>query len=236
MRRKLSNTAERFVIERGLGRDFRFPKLYQSHTVINGSEETLLPVITIDRPDIIDFAIWGMLPSDYKDEWADFQNILETLTVPKEEILTSSFYKQPLLERRCLVVITGFFSYHLHEGVLYPYHIYVKKNSPFCVAGIYNILEDGFITCSIITRKVTDHLKDIQNVNGTMPLIVPRLSQNTWLNPELKKESIIDILDQNEEHVLKADPIAKELFNQNISFDSMLAPVHYNNVPGRHKG
>lgn len=235
MSKKLSNTAERRVIERALGRNYTFPRLYQSLTVINGSEESLLSIITAEHPDQIDYAIWGMLPQGYHDDWQGFQNAFDTLSIDSKQLLSVPIYKESFLKRRCLIIITGFFSYHVHKGALYPYHIYKRKNNPFCIAGVYNILEDGFITCAVITKEATGVLAEIQNVNDAMPVILSESNYDEWLHPTSGQEQLLQLMDNTSDFDLNADPIARELFNHNISFESMLAPVAYNNIPGQYR-
>lgn len=235
MNRKMSNIAERQTVEKILGRTYRYPKIYECNTVINGSEESLVSVITSENPKVIDYGIWGMLPEDYQEDWMDFQNVFDTLTVDKDLLDAVPMYKKSLEQRRCLIIVTGFFSYHLHNGSLYPYHIYKEKKYPICLAGIYTVLDDGFITCSVITGKVSGRLKKIQNFNNTTPVILSERHYNTWLDPEVETNELMYLLNSDNNHDLKIDPIAKELFNQNISFDSILEPVQYSDIPKKFK-
>ncbi|GAA4106948.1 SOS response-associated peptidase [Aquimarina addita] len=231
MYKKVSNIADRQSIEKELGVPFKYPKLYNSSLVVNGIQESTLSVVTLDNPTTISYAIWGLLPLNYKDEWVDFQNAYETLTIPKENLITNNIFKEPFLNRRCLIVLTGFFTSYFYNGTVYPYYVYLPSEKPFCVAGIYNTLEDGFITCSMILKESMGMIKDIQNLDSKMPLTIPQRFRDTWLDSSADIGEINNLLDKSNELDFKAHPIAKEFFKNEISFDSMLEPVSYKNIP-----
>ncbi len=231
MYRKISNIAERELMEKELGVPFKFPKLYSPNSVINGTDESTLSIITVENPDYISYAIWGLLPNNFVDEWMDFQNILNTLTVSKENLNSNGIFQEPYHKRRCLIIVTGFFTYHLYNGSLYPYYIYQANNKPFCIAGIYNTLEDGFITSSMLMTKATGIIKKIQNLNSDMPVLIPKTFYNTWLDNTADMNEIHHIINQHNLIELKAHPIAKEFFKNGISYETMLEPVEYKGIP-----
>jgi putative SOS response-associated peptidase YedK len=176
-------------------------------------------------------AIWGLLPEGYREDWQGIQHVCNTLTTSLDTINTHSWYGQSLLNRRCLIPVTGFFTSYLHEGILYPFYIKHVSGSPFCLAGIYTYTEDGYITFSLLTRCAEGIFKKVQNVDQTMPLILNQKLQSEWLTEHLVREEVFEILSTPNEGGLEGYPIARECFNNNISFDSMLEPVHYKNLP-----
>lgn len=231
MYKKISNIAERELIEKELGVSYKFPRLYTPSSVIDGSQETTLSVITIDQPNHISYAIWGLLPDNYEEEWSNFQRALDTLNVSKERLTVNGIFKEPYQKRRCLIIVTGFFIYHLYKGSLYPYYVYIDQEKPFYIGGVYNILEDGFITCSMIMTKATGIVGQIQNLNENMPIFVSDDNTSTWLNSKADMYDINVITNSNSSLNLKAHPIAKEFFKNSISFESMLEPVFYKGIP-----
>ncbi|GAA4271971.1 SOS response-associated peptidase family protein [Aquimarina gracilis] len=231
MFKKVSNIAKKELIEREIGATFRFPKLYVPNPVIDGTEESTLSIVTMDNPKRISYAIWGILPNNYVDEWEDFQKVFSTLSVSKENLNSDGFFQEPFRKRRCLIIVTGFFIYHLYNGSLHPYYVYQSNKKPFCLGGIYNILDDGFITCSMLLTKASGIINKIQNLNTNMPILIPKKSYQTWLDPESKTDKINNIINDSEIPKFYAHPIAKEFFKNNISYDSMLAPVYYKNIP-----
>ncbi len=231
MYKKISNIAEREFIEKELGIKYKFPRLYTPSSVIDGTQEAILSIITMDQRNHISYAIWGLLPNNYEGEWSDFQKALDTLNVSKENLNSNGIFEESYHKRRCLIIITGFFIYHLHNGSLYPYYVYLNAKKPFYMAGIYNILDDGFITCSMLMTKTTGIVDKIQNLSTTMPIFIPDDLRNSWLNSKTDMNEINHILNLPNTLELKAHPIAKEFFKNDITYESMLEPVYYEGIP-----
>ncbi|TPN84458.1 SOS response-associated peptidase [Aquimarina algicola] len=231
MYKKLSNIANRKTIEREMGVNFKFPRLYSPSHIIDGEKESTLSIITMDDPDSLSFGIWGLLPDQYEDDWEDFQKVHNTLKVSRKKLEVNKIFQEPFEERRCLIVITGFFIYHLYSGSLYPYYVYSKEEKPFCLAGVYNVLEDGFITVSLITKESNGIIKKIQNLNTDMPVVISKRFYNTWLNNNVDKLELDNIIETSSTENLIAHPIAKEFFKNDILYESMLDPVLYKNIP-----
>ena len=78
MYHKLSNTANRITLEREFNIRFKYPNLYQKQVLINGMDETTIPIITMHEPELMVPAIWGLLPEGYKDDWSVFQDIFNS--------------------------------------------------------------------------------------------------------------------------------------------------------------
>ncbi|MGY3791881.1 SOS response-associated peptidase family protein [Aquimarina sp. 433] len=231
MFKKIANIADKDTIETEFKIKYKFPKLYTQKSVIDGTSESTISIITSENLNNISFGIWGLLPSNYQDEWSDFQKVYNTLHVHKDELHTNLVIKNSFDIRHCAIIITGFYIYHLHNGNLYPYYVYQKNRKPFLVAGIYNTLDDGFITCSIVTSKATGIVQTIQNLCNSMPIIITNKDYKTWLNSKLTLNETNELLDNATSSELTAHPIAKEFFKNDISFESMLAPVYYNDIP-----
>ena len=231
MYNKISNTADRRMIETEFGIKFKYPKLYKKSFIINGANEATISLITMEEPDIINFGIWGILPENYKEEWLDFQNVVDTLSVAKDRINNEELFEQPFKLRRCLIIVTGFFIHHLHEGVLYPYYVHQTAKQPFALAGIYNVMDDGFITCSIVVTDVAGDLATIENIDSKIPVVLSKKHCDTWLNTSATKEALYNITEDVNQVKLHAHPIAKEFFKNDIVYDSFLDPVNYKNIP-----
>ena len=76
---KLRNTASLKQIEQEFNMPFAYPKLYRPIKVLNGFKEVSVPIITMEKPKVIDFSIWGLLPTNFEENWSVFQNISNTL-------------------------------------------------------------------------------------------------------------------------------------------------------------
>lgn len=228
---KLSNIADTATIEKHFHRSFKHPRLYQPETVFNGLNEACLPIITMGQPNQISNGIWGLLPPDFREDWNIFQDFYNTLNIEVAAIKKKTWYSESFTQRRCVVIITGFFTAVLFKGHLYPYHVYLDSRKPFCVAGIYNILDDGFITFSILTQPSTSFIKKVQHLEAVMPFILPKGWENRWLSKGLILDKIPQIPEIPKGYIFEAQTISRNFFNRNVLHETALKPLFYKNVP-----
>lgn len=224
---KISNTAERQEMERESNALFKYPNIYNPRILINGLEEVSCPIITMQERQELSWAIWGMLPADFQEDWELFQDMFNTLNLNINMLETDLWFTGSMQSNRCLIPVTGFFTTLLKNGQIFPYHISCKTTKIFFLAGIYTVLDDGFITFSILTGPMDHQLKKYQNLTNQMPIILDETSKEEWLNESIGVSRAMDILETTKPLKLRATPIAKELFNQGISYESMLLPFDY---------
>ncbi|WP_044403717.1 SOS response-associated peptidase family protein [Lacinutrix sp. Hel_I_90] len=227
---KLSNTAEIDTVENELKRHFKYPKIYETEKIINGFKENTVSVITSDNPHIIEYGIWGILPMPFKDDWETFQQVSNTLNINRSDLRKNKWCKDAFLKRRCLIIITGFFTSYLKNGSVYPYLVYSPLKSTITLGGIYNILEDGFITCSPILTSANSFIRTIHNINSKMPLIINEEQREEWLDDK-KLKNLDYFIYCSQQTALKGRPIAKEFYKNDIIYDSILEPVSDQDIP-----
>lgn len=217
-------------IEEEFGTPFKFPRIYEPRQVINGLNEETIPLITQQNPEYIQHGIWGILPDRFREDWHLFQNSLNTLNLRLETVNQLDWLRQSLSRHRCLILVDGYFTMYHYEGELYPYYVYYRDKRPFALAGIYNVLDDGFLTASLLIGPSNQMLRQIQNLDAGMPLVLEPGAWEHWL-----EDMDLDQVNHMAEHATKPDlvahPIARELFNRNICYDSMFEPVLYKNIP-----
>ncbi|VXB45425.1 putative SOS response-associated peptidase [Maribacter litoralis] len=224
---KISNTAKMKEIELHVNAMFKYPNLYTPQVVISGLTEVSIPIVTMDEPNAVSLAIWGLLPSSFNDDWELFQKLTNTLTIPTHKMDTDIWYHDSFLNRRCIVPITGFFTSVLRNGEIYPYHVSRTNGDLIYLAGIYTILEDGFITCSLLTGPLENEVINYQNLVDYMPSIIDYEDKDEWLSGNTPVERAKALLQPPHKTDLTVRPIAKSLFNQDISYDSMLNSCEY---------
>lgn len=228
---KISNMAKESVLEEEFGIPMQYANLYHPEPVIDGLNEETVFIITAESPAQIKPAIWGLLPEGYTEDWSIFQNLTNTLNLNGRDLDRGDvWYNQTFAKRRCLIPVTGFFTSYLFHGEVYPYFVKRRDGRPFALAGVYNRLEDGFLTCAILTREADNFTRKIQNIGIQMPLIVSKNHRDGWLNGQ--SHTLLDELGKlQHEGELTAHTIAKEFFDNGIVFDSMLEPMSYNGLP-----
>ena len=224
---KISNTAERKKVEYDVNALFKYPQFYTPQVVISGLDEVSIPIITMANSKIISLAIWGLLPQSYTDDWELFQKLTNTLNINSATLESELWYRDALNKGRCIIPVTGFFTSVLKNGEIYPYFISAKNEKMLYLAGIYTVLDDGFITCSILTGPLKEEMVDYQNLVDFMPIIIDYEDKEAWLSDSTELYQVKAIMKSHELQKLRIKPIAKILFNHDISYDSMLMSNEY---------
>lgn len=227
---KLANTASKEHIEKEFNAEFKYPNIYESNPLINGFKEESVCIITEDEPKQIVPGIWGLLPEDFEEDWFVFQNVNNTLNFDESMLNSNEINNEHFHSKRCLIVITGFFTSYIKNGTLYPYYVYTKLDKPISVGGLYNKLKDGFRTCTILLSEANSFIREIHNINIKMPLIIPEKFRDSWLNND-ENINFKNFVHASQSIELHAHTIAKEFFKNDIVYDSMLEPVTYKSVP-----
>lgn len=212
---KLSNRANREQLEEEFEAQIQYPGIYSPLNVIDGLRESTLSIITSNKPSKIVPSIWGILPSNFSDDWAIFQKFMNTLNIPDDAIDSEAWYSKAFEKQRCLLIVTGYYTYFVSEGALYPFHISHASGKPFCLAGIFNQLEDGFLTTSLITVKANDAIREIHNLSDQMPLTVPKRWRKRWLDTTLPLNEIRCMMKTPLINEFRAIPVSKRVLESN---------------------
>ncbi len=228
---KLSNTAKREHIEQQFNVAFKYPNLYKPEIVLNGLSETSIPIITMQEPEEVTLAIWGLLPEYFEEDWEVFQDVSNTLNISERDLGSDSWCHSAFEHRRCVILVTGFFTTYLRNGIIFPYHIGFPDNRSFLLAGVYNKLSDGFLTSSFLTGPTNDYIRKFQNLAHTMPVIIPERHREFWLDSTVPAETMKNMIHNLPSSPLQANPIDKDFFKNNITYDSMLNPMDYKDIP-----
>lgn len=202
---------------------FKYPDIYLKRPLINGLNEELLPIITDKNIHEIDFGIWGILPEDYKEDWGVFQKTMNTLNLSLSDLDSSDRFS---LNRRCIIIVTGFFLSYIYKGEIYPFYTYQKSKAPFALGGVYNTTYDGYITCSMLLTKISSKASKHHNIGKLMPLAISKTNYKSWLSSDYM-DMINNNFDDYNELNFQSHPIAREFYKNEILFDSFLDPTDY---------
>ncbi|MCO6497107.1 MAG: SOS response-associated peptidase [Chitinophagaceae bacterium] len=162
---------------------------------------------------------WGFIPpylktreevsrmrNGYKDSSGQFKPPMVILNAVGEELLLpKKIFRDAALERRCIVLSTGFYEWqHVYPlnkrtglpaktAKKYPYFISLKEQSVFFMAGIWQPWTDRNTgehveTFAIVTTAANNLLSQIHNSKKRMALILDEDRAYEWLlgNPDEK--------------------------------------------------
>lgn len=149
-------------------------------------------VIGSDHGNMLASYWWGLIPF-----WAKDPSIGAKLFNARAETVSQKpSFKNAFARRRCLIPADGFYEWRKEGNQKIPYSFGLKSGVPFYFAGLYEtwIAPDKkpVETCTILTTQANDIVKPIHD---RMPVIVPKVAQELWLNPENKNVSkLLEIL------------------------------------------
>jgi putative SOS response-associated peptidase YedK len=140
----------------------------------NVSITQYIPVI-VPGSRILSLYKWGLIP-----RWSKDEKIGVFLGNARAETITEKpSFRESFMDRRCLVLVSGFFEWDKEKN---PYYVKVKDKKIFALAGLYDSWNNpegkGIKTCTVIT---TEPNKKIGSVHERMPVILNPLNYSTWL-------------------------------------------------------
>ena len=153
-----------------------------------------MPVITNKKPLEIQPLFWGLIPSWVKNDQQAETTKKYTLNAKCETIFEKPSFRNPILEKRCLIPATGYFEWQHIGKEKVPYFIYLRNTEIFSFAGIWDSYrsESGEVinTFSILTTEADEFNALIHNSKKRMPLIIEETHEKEWLNTNLSIEDI----------------------------------------------
>lgn len=194
------------------------------HFYLSGFNHPRTPVISSVQPDVIQTFHWGLVPS-FCQTIKDAKDMMtKTLNAKSETVFSLPSFKNSIRQKRCMVLVDGFYEWRTIGKQKYPYFIHTKDNEPFVFGGIYNDWvnkETGEIinTFSIITTEANPLMAKIHNVKLRMPLILPKEIELDWLNPNLNDNQITELMKPIDDSRLEAHTISKLITNRNDNPD-----------------
>jgi putative SOS response-associated peptidase YedK len=132
---------------------------------------------------------WGLIP-----EWSpEFSTKLSTINAKSETIFESKLYKKAIVQRRCLVPVSGFFEWKREGTNKRPFKIYLKDSPIMSLAGIWTAWRAGSVeeqrSFSILTTAANDFMSQIHD---RMPVILDPKQFDEWLDPEVREAEQIN--------------------------------------------
>ena len=148
--------------------------------------------------------------SGYKDEKGFHPGLNFLNAVAEELLLPNKVYRDAALNRRCLVLSSGFYEWRhifpknkrtgepLKTAVKYPYRIYLPENEYFYMAGIWEPWTDKMTgehveTLAIVTTQANKLMEIVHNSKKRMPTILNEDLAYEWLFGKLDEKRISEI-------------------------------------------
>ncbi|MCA9289848.1 MAG: SOS response-associated peptidase [Phycisphaerales bacterium] len=142
---------------------------------------------------------WGLIPAWSKDGGS----AARTINARSETAADKPTFRDPFLQRRCLVPATGFYEWEKRGSAKQPHHLRppgddVRSDAPpvWAFAGLWDRWVDQATgvareTFTILTR---DAQPDIAWVHDRMPVILPPSTHAVWLDPRQTSRATLETL------------------------------------------
>jgi putative SOS response-associated peptidase YedK len=219
-----------------------FPSFTQVSDVVgfhlNGFDFPLMPIITQESKQELSNYYWGLIPSFTKsfEESRKIRSLC--LNAKSETIFEKPSFKQSVINKRCLVPITGFFEWKNEaETTKIPYFIHLSNETIFSLAGIYSdwfnpIDQKTYYTFSIITTVANELMSTIHNTKCRMPAIIAKENENEWLEKSLSSVQIKALLKPISSNSMNAYTISPLITSrkQSSNVPNVLKPYNYNKL------
>ena len=166
-----------------------------------------IPVVTLlDGQRVMDAFQWGLIPS-----WAKDPAIGNKLINARAETVADKpSFRRAFLHRRCLILADGFYEWKLEGTRKRPVHITLRDRSGFAFAGLWERWQSpegvAVKSCTIITTEANAFMRAIHH---RMPVILPKESEEAWLDPAITdREILLGLLLPYPSDLMKAVPVS----------------------------
>lgn len=208
-------------------------KDYKYYHVSGFDNDKPLTVI-VDEPEFLQEMTWGLIPNWVKDDRKASEIRTKTINARGETMFEKPSFKEASLNKRCLLIVDGFFEYHRKGGRKIPYRIQREDEKPLVIAGIWDDNKDLNIrTFSIVTTVANNLMIEIHN-NGKearMPLLLNETDAADWMSP-ISNQGLSKIRTKIKPSSvkLKAFPVRQLLGNNGVG-DTPEAIEYFNDTP-----
>lgn len=158
---------------------------------VTGFDEPHLPVILNEDPENVNFLHWAFMPFAHAPKIKG--KAMNTLNARNDRIFTEkSLYKKSAENRRCLVMLDGFFDLYKKDDLVFPHFIQLKTKEPFMVGGLWQTFTDPkdevqINTLTLVTGPANKEVAWVRNEvayspESRMPFIVEKKDDEKWLH------------------------------------------------------
>jgi putative SOS response-associated peptidase YedK len=182
-----------------------------------------VPVVRLsdEKGRYLDSLKWGLVPRWSKDPSLGARMI----NARSETVEKKPSFREAFRQRRCLVPADGFYEWKKSPGSKQPYFIGMSDRSVFAFAGLWEYFsKDGreLETFTILTCKPNNLLSEIHD---RMPVILPRESFSSWLDPRRDSSSLKSLLAPYSAEEMTAYRVSRLVNNPRNDVPECVEPV-----------
>lgn len=202
-----------------------YKEILEENYHVNAFTHPLYPIATGDNE--LQAFHWGLVPFWVKSEEQAKEIENMTINAKADTVFEKPSFRHSIMSKRCIVPSTGFFEWR-HEGKdKIPYFIQVKNEDIFSMAGIFDVWNNPqtgeiYHSFSIITSEANSLMEYIHNTKKRMPVILSSEDEQRWIDPDLNKEGIKELLKPFDANKMNAYIINKDFLKKNSKDKSII--------------
>lgn len=184
--------------------DFDFTPRY------NIAPTQMLPVITNEAPKDLQLMRWGLVPF-----WAKNPAIgNKMINARGETVAEKPAFRAAFRQRRCLVLVDGFYEWQKSPTGKVPHHIHLKDGILMTFAGLWESWKDGegkeLRSFTILT---TTPNAEMAPIHDRMPVIVDPDDRAAWLDTTLPLDEVQELIRPFPDGMLEAVRVGTRVNN-----------------------
>ena len=173
-----------------------------------------------NRPELMR---WGLVPSWVKDPKIGNRMI----NARSETLAEKPSFRTAFKRRRCLIPADGFYEWKREGKAKKPMLITANPGGLFAFAGLWETWkqpdDSWLLTCAIITTSANEFMKSIHD---RMPVILPRESEASWLDPEEQDTAMLsELLLPYDSDRMEAYEVSTLVNSPRNNFPEVIEPV-----------
>lgn len=202
-----------------------YKEILEENYHVNAFTHPLYPIVTGDSE--LQAFHWGLVPFWVKSEEQAKEIENMTINAKADTVFEKPSFRHSIMSKRCVVPSTGFFEWR-HEGKdKVPYFIQVINEEIFSMAGIFDVWNNPqtgeiYHSFSIITSEANSLMEYIHNTKKRMPVILSPEDEQRWIDPNLNKEGIKELLKPFDADKMNAYIINKDFLKKNPKDKSII--------------
>jgi putative SOS response-associated peptidase YedK len=146
------------------------------------------PIAVIRQPRRMELLRWGLILPNARVRGPGINARIET-------VARAPAYRDSFRDRRCLIIVDGFYEWQRREKLRQPFAIRRPDHRPFALAGIWApyVTSDGEVVdcCAIITAPSAGVVAPLHD---RMPVILSPAAYARWLAPDARGPELLALL------------------------------------------
>ena len=173
---------------------------------------------------------WGLVP-----HWAEDPAVGNRLINARaESVATRPAFRDPFLQRRCLVPAQGFYEWKKFGRAREPWLIRLKGGATFAFAGLWDRWSRGegnaIESCALITTSANAL---VAPVHGRMPVLLDRGAYERWLDPRASEADLRALLAPFSAEAMEMFPVSPRVNGTDVDDADLVRPVTPEPDPGQ---